>query len=469
MMNGIKAMLATLGAFAVFAKQVTIESLEQKCDELVAQAKAIQDGADADGQRELTPEEETTINAIFETHEKTVAEISRRKRLKAIEDRSGESAGRATTPPPAAALKPGEFRDDARIEGGDMNGARRGTGGFRDLGEFALKVKAAARNDIDPRIRRIADSTPGTPNQEGVGSDGGYLVPVDFRTEIRSKVMGEDSLIARTDQNTTSSNAITFPVDEEEPWAAGGVQAYWEGEGHLIAQSKPAAATTTVRAHKLAALIPVTDEQLEDGPSLEAYLRRKVVDKFNYKIADAIVNGDAVGKPRGLLNAACKVTVPAEGGQTADTINYANITKMWNRMYAPNRARAIWLYNQDIEPQLDALVAPGATPAFPAYLPPGGLSAAPYGTLKGRPMLPVECCPALGDEGDLILVDLSTYLSLVKNGGIRSDVSMHLWFDYGIQAFRFTLRLGGQPWWSKPITAAKGATTRSSIVTLAAR
>ena len=35
-------------------------------------------------------------------------------------------------------------------------------------------------------------------------------------------------------------------------------------------------------------------------------------------------------------------------------------------------------------------------------MPPGGLSAASYGTLFGRPVLTVEYCAALGDEGDII-------------------------------------------------------------------
>ncbi len=466
-MNHVKAMLASLGALAVYAKQVTIEALERKCDELVAQARAIQDRADADGQRELTPEENTEIEAIFATHEKTTVEISRRKRLAAIEARQFDSAGRKTAPTPGAGM---EVSDGATLEGGDKNGARKGTGGFVDLGDFAVCVKRAVRGDMDARIRKIMDAVPGAPSQEGVGADGGYLVPPDFRTSIFQKVMSVDSLLGRTDQQTSSGNSITFPTDEEEPWSAGGVQAYWEGEGHLIKQSKPAATTTTVRAHKLAALIPVTDEQLEDGPSLEPYLRRKVVDKFNYKINDAIVRGDGVGKPLGILNAGCKIMQTKEGGQAAATLNYNNISKMWSRCYAPNRANSIWLINQDIEPALDQLVAPGATNAMlPAYLPPGGLSAAPYGTLKGRPVIPSECCSTLGTEGDIILVDPSVYLSLIKNGGVKSDVSMHLWFDYGLQAFRFTLRIGGQPWWSKAITPAKTATTRSMIVTLETR
>jgi HK97 family phage major capsid protein len=65
-------------------------------------------------------------------------------------------------------------------------------------------------------------------------------------------------------------------------------------------------------------------------------------------------------------------------------------------------------------------------------------------------------------------VDLSQYMSVVKAGGIRQDVSIHLFFDYDITAFRFVLRVGGQPWWNAPITRQNGL-SRSPFVTLAAR
>jgi hypothetical protein len=54
------------------------------------------------------------------------------------------------------------------------------------------------------------------------------------------------------------------------------------------------------------------------------------------------------------------------------------------------------------------MVMPGTTPAFPAYLPPGGSRGAPYATLIGRPIIPIEACSALGTEGDIILTDLTS-------------------------------------------------------------
>jgi HK97 family phage major capsid protein len=143
---------------------------------------------------------------------------------------------------------------------------------------------------------------------------------------------------------------------------------------------------------------------------------------------------------------------------------------MWSRMYAPSRRNAIWLINQDIEPQLDAMAFdPKATSKVPVYLPPGGVSGSPYASLKNRPVVPIEACSTLGDQGDIILADMTQYWALTKGQDIRTDVSMHLYFDQGLQAFRFTFRVNGQPAWGKSIDPQHGSLTRSCFVTLDAR
>jgi HK97 family phage major capsid protein len=357
----------------------------------------------------------------------------------------------------------------APITGGDAPGATKGTAGFQSFGHFARACRMAAGGEIDPRLK-VLNAAATSFGQEGVGADGGYLVPPDFRTTIIKKVLAEDQLLARTDQQQTSSNSITFPTDETTPWqTTGGVQAFWENESGTLPQSKPGIQTTTVRANKLTALVPVTDELLEDAPSLEAYLRAKAPDKLNFRINDAIVNGDGAGKPTGILKGNALVTIAAEGGQASQTIVFNNITKMWARMPVWLRAQAVWLTTQDAEPQLQAMVVPGGSPAFPVYVPPGGLSDSPYAKLMGRPIIYTEACQPIGTPGDFLCWAPQTYLSVIKAGGVRTDVSMHLWFDQNLTAFRFVIRVGGAPWWQSSIQRSKSSLPLSSMVALAAR
>lgn len=446
-----------------------LEDLRDKLAEIGQQMKNIQDTADAEN-RALTTEEEEEIESLFASFQHFEGEIARREDIAAVQAKLATPQGRKTDPDDVVAQgDPGASRRRIPAQPRDPNDV--GKWGFRSLGEFGIAVKNAARGsgntNIDPRL--IANA-PTTVSTEGAGADGGFAVPPDFRTEIMVKVMGEDSLIARTDQLQSSSNSITVPKDETTPWqSSGGVQAYWEGEGDQMNQSKVALEQSTIRLNKLTSLVPVTEELLDDAPALATYLRRKVPEKMDFKLTDAIVNGTGAGMPKGLLQSDAMVTVAKESGQAADSIVFNNIVNMWARLYSRCRSNAIWLINQDIEPQLLSIQFPGTGTAVPAYLPPGGLSASPYGTLLGRPVVPTEACQTLGDNGDIIVADLTQYMTAVKTGGIRQDVSIHLWFDYDTVAFRFIIRVAGQSWWNSAIDPKNGTATKSCIVSLAAR
>ena len=102
-------------------------------------------------------------------------------------------------------------------------------------------------------------------------------------------------------------------------------------------------------------------------------------------------------------------------------------------------------------------------------MPPGGLSSQPYGTLFGRPVIPIEQCQTLGDKGDIILADMSQYI-LADKGGVQSASSIHVRFVNDESVFRFVYRVAGQPIWHSALTPFTGAAnTLSPFVTLNAR
>lgn len=330
---------------------------------------------------------------------------------------------------------------------------------------------AATRGNIDRRLIANASSTY---DNEGTGTDGGFAVPSDFCKDIQVIFEGEESLLSMTDIIETGSNNLVVPVDETTPWqASGGIQAYWESEGKPATTSKPELNNNILHLDKLMALVPISEELLEDAFGLDAYLRRKAPEVINAKINDAILNGTGVGMPLGILNAQVTVSVAKENSQPADTLKAENLIKMWARCYGPSRRRSVWLYNQDIETQLMAAAIAVKNVAgtenvggFPVYLPPGGLASTPYATLFGRPMIPTQACQTLGDKGDIMLVDLKQYLTAVKTRGMRQETSIHLWFDYDIVAFKFVMRVAGQPWLSSPILPKNSINTLSPFVVL---
>ena len=456
-----------------------IDKLKGDLVDLNEQTRNIQAKADAENGRPLTEDEAKEMGRLMADFERTEGEIDRRSKMlaqtAALSQSFGPTAQRQTPEPQNAASGNTQSARAPRIE--VHSNEDRGKWGFRSFGDFATSVRAACGRDgraLDPRL--IANA-PSTYSSEGVGEDGGYLVPPDFRQAIMVKVQGPESLLSRTDQLTTSGNSITFPADETTAWdSSGGIQAYWNSEGGAITQSKVALKEKQIRLNKLTCLVPVTEELLADAGALTGYLNMKVPQKFDYKIQNAIVAGSGVGLPQGIINAACTVSqakdTTSSPNQAADTFVYRNVVDMWNRMYAPCRQRAVWLINPDLESQLDLMrfdTNRSSTQPVPVYLPAGGASATPYATLKGRPVIPVESCSAIGDVGDVVLADMSQYLTVIKSGGIRQDVSIHLFFDYDTSAFRFIFRVAGMPWWGSAITLPNSTSTRSCFVTLAAR
>jgi HK97 family phage major capsid protein len=339
--------------------------------------------------------------------------------------------------------------------------------GFASFGEFAADVRAASRKANRVVSERLMAAAPTTAANEAVGEDGGYTVPPEFREEIMAAVGAEESLFARTDQIPITRNSLKMPVDEVSSWdTTNGIQAYWEDELDLLAQSKPKLKEAEFTARKITALVPVSSELLEDSTAIDAFLRRKAPEKIGFKVDLGIVRGTGVGQPLGILQSGALISVAKEGGQSADTVVRANIDKMFMRMPANRRRNAVWIINQDIEAQLQSLQFTGTESPLPVFLPAGGYSQQPFDTLKGRPVLYHQAASTLGDQGDIILADLSQYGTVVKRGGIKVDVSMHLYFDADALAYRFILRIGGHPYLSAPIAARAGSNTLSPFVTL---
>jgi len=335
--------------------------------------------------------------------------------------------------------------------------------GFHSLGEFALAVHKASQQggQIDARLHA---KSPSVLANESTGSAGGYMVPTEFADRLWEIVFASDSLLSRTSQIPTTRNSLSLPVSESTPWGSSGVQAYWTDEGSPIPQSRPSIQHRNLRLHKLAALVPASDELVEDAAALDAFVTREAGRAIRYHADDAIINGDGIGKPLGIFNASALITVSKESAQQADTVVASNIAKMYARMPASSMSSAVWLLSQDVLPQIVTLTLGDQ----PIYQPPTNAQA-PLGTLLGRPILLSQHCRTLGDKGDIYFINFADYVTLTKASGILAASSIHLWFDHDVTAFRFTFRLAGQPWLSAPIDSPHSVNTTSPFITLEAR
>jgi len=309
-----------------------IDTLREKLIAINDQSQDIIKAAQAE-ERDLTEEENDKLEALDVQYKNTARQIKNIERVENQAVQLTKGTGRQSDPDePVQNLAPMSQAQRARFEILEPPEVKRNNG-FRSFGEFAISVRNATRGNIDPRLLRNAPTTVST---EGVGADGGYAVPPDYREDIMEEVLGEDSLLSRTDQWTTKSNMIVVPADETTPWqTSGGILAYWAGENEQKTQSKVALKEKTLRLNKLTCLIPVTEELQEDAASLDAYLRRKVPEKMTMKVNIALVNGTGAGEPLGMLNCGGKVQVTKESGQSADTVVFPGT---FRRKYASRLA-----------------------------------------------------------------------------------------------------------------------------------
>lgn len=386
-------------------------------------------------------------------------EIAREKRRLEVERR--ETPRHAEAEPKSAAER---IKDGMQADG------------FTGLGEFLQAVYNAGRAGgfVDPRLKPAAATPSGA--SEGVSSDGGYLVRKDVAGDLFT-LAHETGLLSRSCRRipiSTDANGVTINAVDESSRATGsrwgGIRAYWASEAEAATKSKPAFRQVELKLEKLMGLFYSTDELLKDAAALEAIARQGFAEEFGFQLDDAILRGDGAGKPLGILNSGALISQAAEGGQAADTIVYNNVINMFARCWARSYPNAVWYINQACYPQLFRmnLRETGDTAGTAVWLPPGGASASPYGTLLGRPVMPIEQASALGDVGDIMLLDLSQYV-LAEKGGVETASSIHVKFVEDETVFRWILRVDGQPIWKQALTPFKGANSLSPFVALAAR
>ena len=335
---------------------------------------------------------------------------------------------------------------------------------FRSDGEFFMAVKIAGLypGREDPRLRSLKFKD-ATGLSEGVPAEGGYLLQPQTAGGILERMYNVGrilSLVARDPVGPNSNSMAYNGVDETSRVNGsrqGGVVGYWVAEAGEITGSHPKWYQYDLKLKGVAALCYATDDQLMDTANLDSWLGRVVPEELRFLAEDAIIEGNGVGKPLGILNAPCLVTVTRAD---ANEINFADIVNMWARRWA-GLNDYVWLVNQDVTPQLDQMViGTDAPPRFVDYGVDGVMR------MKGRPVYEIEYCQSMGTKGDIYLAALSQYQTIQKSD-VQSSSSIHVAYVTQETAFRFTWRIDGQPSWHSDLTPLHGSNDQSPFIALA--
>lgn len=175
--------------------------------------------------------------------------------------------------------------------------------------------------------------------QIGTDSEGGYLVPDEFEHTLVHALEEENIFRGLATTIQTSSGDRKIPV------VATKGEASWVDEEGTIPESDDAFGQVSIGAYKLATMIKVSEELLNDSVfDLENYIAVEFGRRIGNKEEEAFFIGDGVGKPTGVLDA-------TGGGQLGSTtsgatsISFDEIMDLFYSLKSPYRKNATFLMN----------------------------------------------------------------------------------------------------------------------------
>jgi HK97 family phage major capsid protein len=355
-------------------------------------------------------------------------------------------------PPPAHPARGKRFAEMFPTVARDM-------GGFASSNEY-LQVLHSGLSD--PRL--MAASTGAVP------SEGGFSVPAEVFSGWLDTSLENELIRPLADVRPMLGQEASAPgwdAGDRTSKLFGGFTGQWVPEAGTITVETPKMRLITLKARKLAILMQISNELIADGQDFDSQLGAAITAALGWFLDKAFLFGTGAAEPLGILNAPCTVTVAKELSQTAGTVVYLNLAKMYARLTPGSHERAVWLANSTLIPSLLCLSIPAGAGALPAPFAPVMNETSGKFTIFGRPVYFSEKLNTAGTAGDLILADLSQYLV-----GVRANFSLaksgHAGFQDDTSYYRGLIRVDGQPKLNAPITPHKGVTV-SPFVVLEAR
>jgi HK97 family phage major capsid protein len=341
---------------------------------------------------------------------------------------------------------------------------------FADSGEFFRTIwhHSQATAEIQNKRTRARNAF-----SSNVPSEGGFLIPETLRSEML-RVSLETSIVRpRARVIPMETLRIPFPaIDATSNVSSvfGGVVAYWTEEGAALTASSASFGRVVLEAKKLTAYTEIPNELLSDSiGSFMAFIDQIFPQAIGWYEDIAFLKGTGVGEPLGMLSTLnpALIAITKEANQTAATIVWENIIKMYARMLPESLSRAIWLVSPDTFPELATMALSVGTGGSAVWLT-NGVGGPPM-TILGRPVYVTEKTPGvLGTQGDINFVDPAMYL-IGDRQAMSASSSEHYKFGTDVTAYRIIERVDGKPWLQSAITPQNNGSTLSPFIQLSTR
>lgn len=302
---------------------------------------------------------------------------------------------------------------------------------------------------------------------------GGFLVPEVFRSQLLQLALETSVVRPKATVIEMDGPVVSMPAVDETTHVGsvyGGITGTWVAEGEALPESEATFGRVTLRTNKLVSYCEAPSELPASAPrAWSSFIDATMPGAVAFFEDQAFLTGSGVGRPLGVLHAnnTGLVVVAKESGQTADTIVWENIIKMYSRMLPASLGRAVWVASPNTFVELATMALSVGTGGSAIWLN-NGVEGPPMRIL-GRPLFVSEKVNKLGDQSDISFVDFGHYL-VGDRGVMRVESSAHYKFGNDLIAYRVIEEADGRPWIKSPLTPANGSTdTLSPYVTLAER
>ena len=269
--------------------------------------------------------------------------------------------------------------------------------------------------------------------QVGTDSEGGYLVPDEFERTLVEALEEENIFRGMAKIIQTASGDRKIPVVASKGTAS------WVDEEGAIPESDDAFGQVSIGAYKLATMIKVSEELLNDSVfNLESYIAREFARRIGAKEEESFFIGDGTGKPTGIFNA----TGGAELGVTAASATAITVDEIMDLFYSlksPYRKNAVFVMNDSTVKAIRKLKDGNGQ-----YLWQPSLTAGQPDTILNRPVKTSAYVPAIAAGAKVIAFGDFGYYWVADRQGRSFQRLNELFAATGQVGFKATQRVDGK-------------------------
>jgi HK97 family phage major capsid protein len=287
--------------------------------------------------------------------------------------------------------------------------------------------------------------------QMGVGADGGFMVPTEFRAQLLEVDPAQTPLLANSTRLPAGTNPdaeVKLPALDQSTNQHGGVTVSRIDEGDEKPETTGKLSQVGWTPTEIGAHIALTEKLIRNWSGATGLAQRLLRGALNEHIENEVYRGDGVAKPLGIIASPAAYKI---NRATANDFTFADVADMTAR-FMQRKGKAFWLYNQLLLSKLIQMKDGNNNLVWQQSIVPGSPS-----TLWGLPAFPYEFASAVGALGDVALVRPDPYYVIKDGAGPFVDMGrIDKDFTKGKVRVRIFMSNDGGPWLKAPFKLQNG-------------